>query len=55
MFKSFPRQGPRSSVTSSVWGNKQEEKVSLSLPGFDNDDDDIDNDEDKISEDKVGL
>lgn len=29
--------------------------MSLGLPGFDNDDDDIDNDDDKISEDKVGL
>lgn len=54
MLKSFPSQGPRSSVTTSVWSSKQEEKVSLSLPGFDNDDDDIDNDDDRISEDKVG-
>lgn len=29
--------------------------MSLGLPGFDNDDDDIDNDDDRISEDKVGF
>ncbi|XP_044210486.1 centrosomal protein of 164 kDa-like isoform X1 [Thunnus albacares] len=39
--------GPRSSGTSSVFGSRQEERVSLSLPGFDDEDD---NDEDKISE-----
>ncbi|XP_029922379.1 LOW QUALITY PROTEIN: centrosomal protein of 164 kDa [Myripristis murdjan] len=38
---------PRSSGASSVLGSRQEERVSLSLPGFDDDDD---NDEDKISE-----
>lgn len=40
--------GPRSSGASSVLGSRQEEKVSLTLPGFD-DDNDID-DIDKISE-----
>lgn len=55
MLKSFPCQGLRSSVTTGVWSSKQEEKVSLSLPGFDNDDEDIDHDDDKISEEKVGL
>ncbi|GLD68052.1 centrosomal protein of 164 kDa [Lates japonicus] len=39
--------GPRSSGASSVLGSRQEERVSLTLPGFDDDDD---NDEDKISE-----
>ncbi|XP_078140487.1 uncharacterized protein cep164 isoform X1 [Centroberyx gerrardi] len=39
--------GPRSSGGSSVLGSRQEERVSLSLPGFDDDDD---NDEDRISE-----
>lgn len=41
-------QGPRSSGASSVLGSRQEERVSLSLPGFDDD-----NDEDKISENEV--
>ncbi|KAM7413541.1 hypothetical protein PAMA_020763 [Pampus argenteus] len=39
--------GPRSSGASSVLGSRQEERVSLSLPGFDDDDN---MDEDKISE-----
>lgn len=43
-------QGPRSSGASSVLGSRQEERVSLTLPGFDDDDD---NDEDKISENEV--
>ncbi|XP_026221627.1 centrosomal protein of 164 kDa isoform X2 [Anabas testudineus] len=38
---------PRSSGVSSVLGSRQEERVSFTLPGFDNDDD---NDEDKVSE-----
>ncbi|XP_071327593.1 centrosomal protein of 164 kDa-like isoform X2 [Trachinotus anak] len=38
--------GLRSSGASSVLGNRQEERVSLTLPGFDDDNDD----EDKISE-----
>ncbi|KAM6932983.1 uncharacterized protein cep164 [Xenentodon cancila] len=42
-------QGPQSSGTSSVLGTRQEEKVSLTLPGLDDDDND-DYDEDKISE-----
>ncbi|XP_049889523.1 centrosomal protein of 164 kDa-like [Epinephelus moara] len=41
--------GPRSSGTSSVLGSRQEERVSLTLPGFGDDDDDDDDDE-KISE-----
>uniref|UniRef100_A0A3Q1GIP0 Centrosomal protein of 164 kDa n=1 Tax=Acanthochromis polyacanthus TaxID=80966 RepID=A0A3Q1GIP0_9TELE len=40
-------RGPRSSGASSVLGSRQEERVSLTLPGFDDDDD---NDEDKVSE-----
>uniref|UniRef100_A0A3B5B1Z4 Centrosomal protein of 164 kDa n=1 Tax=Stegastes partitus TaxID=144197 RepID=A0A3B5B1Z4_9TELE len=40
-------RGPRSSGASSVLGSRQEERVSLTLPGFDDDDED---DEDKISE-----
>ncbi|XP_039987698.1 centrosomal protein of 164 kDa-like [Xiphias gladius] len=40
-------RGPRSSGVSSVLGSRQEERMSLILPGFDDDDD---NDEDKISE-----
>ncbi|XP_035808213.2 centrosomal protein of 164 kDa isoform X2 [Amphiprion ocellaris] len=43
-------RGPRSSGASSVLGSRQEERVSLTLPGFDDDDDDDDNDEDKVSE-----
>ncbi|CAG6006589.1 unnamed protein product [Menidia menidia] len=43
-------RGPRRSETSSVLGIRQEERVSLTLPGFD--DKDEDNDEDKISEDE---
>ncbi|XP_049433036.1 centrosomal protein of 164 kDa-like isoform X4 [Epinephelus fuscoguttatus] len=39
--------GPRSSGTSSVLGSRQEERVSLTLPGFGDDDDD---DDEKISE-----
>ncbi|XP_035478330.2 centrosomal protein of 164 kDa isoform X1 [Scophthalmus maximus] len=38
--------GPRSNGVSSVLGSKQKEKVSLTLPGFDDDDDD----DDRISE-----
>ncbi|XP_061574955.1 centrosomal protein of 164 kDa-like isoform X4 [Cololabis saira] len=41
-------QGPQSSGTSNVLGTRQEEKVSFTLPGLDDDDDD-DYDEDKIS------
>uniref|UniRef100_A0A3P8UFI6 Centrosomal protein of 164 kDa n=1 Tax=Amphiprion percula TaxID=161767 RepID=A0A3P8UFI6_AMPPE len=40
-------RGPRSSGASSVLGSRQDERVSLTLPGFDDDDD---NDEDKVSE-----
>lgn len=47
---SFLCQAPRSSGASSVLGSRQEERVSLSLPGFDDDDD---NDEDRISENEV--
>ncbi|KAM9732928.1 uncharacterized protein cep164 isoform 4-T4 [Menidia menidia] len=43
-------RGPRRIETSSVLGIRQEERVSLTLPGFD--DKDEDNDEDKISEDE---
>ncbi|XP_047449664.1 centrosomal protein of 164 kDa-like isoform X2 [Mugil cephalus] len=43
-------RGPRSSGASSVLGSRQEERVSLTLPGFDDEDDDDDIDEDKISE-----
>ncbi|XP_044057299.1 centrosomal protein of 164 kDa-like isoform X2 [Siniperca chuatsi] len=43
-----PLGGPRSSGASSVLGSRQEERVSLTLPGFDDDDDDGDNE--KISE-----
>ncbi|KAM3616745.1 uncharacterized protein V6R79_022552 [Siganus canaliculatus] len=43
--------GLRSSAVSSVWGSRQEERVSLSLPGFDDDDDDDDDDE-KISDEE---
>lgn len=39
--------GPRSSGASSVLGSRQEERVSLTLPGFDDEDDDND---DKVSE-----
>ncbi|XP_035856970.1 centrosomal protein of 164 kDa isoform X2 [Sander lucioperca] len=43
--------GPRSSGASSVLGSRQEERVSLTLPGFDDDDDDVDDDDNKkISE-----
>ncbi|XP_078102797.1 uncharacterized protein cep164 isoform X2 [Sander vitreus] len=44
--------GPRSSGASSVLGSRQEERVSLTLPGFDDDDDDDVDDDDnkKISE-----
>ncbi|XP_045893013.1 centrosomal protein of 164 kDa-like [Micropterus dolomieu] len=41
-----PLGGPRSSGASSVLGSRQEERVSLSLPGFDDDD----GDNEKISE-----
>lgn len=44
----FTCQGPRSSGASSVLGSRQEERVSLSVPCFDDD-----NDEDKISENEV--
>ncbi|XP_076590697.1 uncharacterized protein cep164 isoform X5 [Chaetodon auriga] len=40
--------GLRSSGASSVLGSRQEERVSLTLPGFEDDDDD--NDDEKISE-----
>ncbi|XP_049433034.1 centrosomal protein of 164 kDa-like isoform X2 [Epinephelus fuscoguttatus] len=42
--------GPRSSGTSSVLGSRQEERVSLTLPGFGDDDDD---DDEKISENET--
>ncbi|XP_051255491.1 centrosomal protein of 164 kDa isoform X1 [Dicentrarchus labrax] len=41
--------GPRSSGASSVLGSRQEERVSLTLPGFDDDDDD----DEKISENET--
>lgn len=50
MFDFFPCQGPRSSGASSVLGSRQEERVSLTLPGFDDDDGD---DDEKISENEV--
>lgn len=50
----FLFQGPRSSGASSVLGSRQEERVSLTLPGFDDEDDDDDDiDEDKISDNEV--
>lgn len=50
MFNFFLCQGPRSSGASSVLGSRQEERVSLTLPGFDDDDD---NDDEEISENEV--
>lgn len=41
---------PRSSGVSSILGSRQEERVSLSLPSFDDDDDE---EEDKITENKL--
>ncbi|XP_028275253.1 centrosomal protein of 164 kDa-like isoform X2 [Parambassis ranga] len=43
-----PLRGPQSSGASSVLGSRHDEKVSLTLPGFDEDDDEID--EYKISD-----
>ncbi|XP_076590694.1 uncharacterized protein cep164 isoform X2 [Chaetodon auriga] len=43
--------GLRSSGASSVLGSRQEERVSLTLPGFEDDDDD--NDDEKISENET--
>lgn len=48
--ENFLCQGPRSSGASSVLGSRQGERVSLFLPGFD---DDNDNDDDKLSEKEV--
>nr|XP_010792671.1 PREDICTED: centrosomal protein of 164 kDa [Notothenia coriiceps] len=43
----------RGSGASSVLGNRKEERVSLTLPGFDDDEDDDDNEDEKISENVV--
>ncbi len=55
LFNLFLCQGPRTSEASSVLGSRQEERVSLTLPGLDvdDDDDDDDNDNEKISENEV--
>ncbi|TKS81355.1 Centrosomal protein of 164 kDa [Collichthys lucidus] len=58
--KDFPWStipGTRSSGASSVLGSRQEERVSLTVPGFDDDDDDDyeDHDDEKVSENELSL